>query len=86
METAEMQFLTRGKGRLALVGVTILSVLAVALGTFLPVAFASGQGETREFTVDASRFSYSPNRLRINLVAYSPYGDYAAFLKKRGIQ
>jgi cytochrome c oxidase subunit 2 len=62
-----MQFLTRGKGRLALVGVTGLSVLAVALGTFLPVAFASGQGETREFILEASRFSYSPQRLRVNL-------------------
>jgi heme/copper-type cytochrome/quinol oxidase subunit 2 len=37
------------------------------LGTFLPIAFASGQGETREFILEASRFSYSPNRLRVNL-------------------
>ncbi len=67
MESVEMQFLRRRGGRVALVGVIILSVLAVALGTFLPVAFASGEGETREFIVDASRFSYSPNRLRVNL-------------------
>ena len=54
-------------GRLALIGVVSLSLLAVALGTFLPVAFASGGGETREFVIDARRFAYSPNRLRVNL-------------------
>jgi len=62
-----MRFLTGGRGRLALVGVVVLSVLALVLGTFLPVAFAGGQGETREFILEASRFSYSPNRLRVNL-------------------
>ncbi len=62
-----MQFITGRKGRLALVGVVSLSLLAVALGTYLPVAFASGQGETREFVIDARRFAYSPNRLRVNL-------------------
>jgi cytochrome c oxidase subunit 2 len=62
-----MQFLTVGRGWMALVGVASLSVLAVALGTYLPVAFASGQGETHEFIVEASKFSYSPERLRVNL-------------------
>jgi cytochrome c oxidase subunit 2 len=62
-----MQFLTGRKGRLALIGVVSISLLAVTLGTFLPVAFASGQGETREFVIDARRFAYSPNRLRVNL-------------------
>ncbi|MFV2044541.1 MAG: hypothetical protein ACC700_15070, partial [Anaerolineales bacterium] len=62
-----MQFLTRGGGRLALAGVVSLSVLALVLGTVLPVALASGEGETREFILEASRFSYSPNRLRVNL-------------------
>ncbi len=62
-----MQLLAVRRGWLTLVGVATLSVLAVALGTYLPVAFASGQGETREFIVEASRFSYSPERLNVNL-------------------
>ncbi len=64
-----MQFLTGRTSWLALVAVASLSVLAVALGTFLPVAFASGQAETREFIVEASKFSYSPERPRVNLGA-----------------
>ncbi len=62
-----MQFLIGRSGWLALVGVISLAVLAIALGTYLPVALASSQGETRELIVDASRFSYSPERLRVNL-------------------
>jgi len=62
-----MQFLRRRGGRVALVGVVSISVLALVLGTFLPVALASGEGEEREFILEASRFSYSPNRLRVNL-------------------
>ncbi len=52
-------------GWLALLAVAGLSVVAVALGTFLPVAFAGGQGGTREFIVEASKFAYSPERLRV---------------------
>lgn len=62
-----MQFITGRTGRVALVGVVSISLLAVALGTYLPVAFASSQGETREFIVDARRFAYSPNRLTVNI-------------------
>lgn len=60
-----MRFWTGRSGWLALLVATAVSVLAVAAGTFIPVALASGQGETREFVVEASKFSYSPYRINV---------------------
>jgi len=49
---------------LALGGVVLVALLAVALGSFLP--WPGSQAQTREFTIEASKFSYSPERLRVN--------------------
>lgn len=61
-----MRFWIERSGWLALLAVATVSVLAVAAGTFIPVALAGGQGETREFVVEASKFSYSPHRIHVN--------------------
>jgi cytochrome c oxidase subunit 2 len=52
------------KGWLALLGVVLLALAAVALGSHLP--FPSGESKARSFTVEASRFAYSPERIRVN--------------------
>lgn len=49
---------------LALSGVVLISLLAVGLGNFLPLPAESPQ--TREFTISAHQFSYSPERIRVN--------------------
>lgn len=61
-----MRFWIGRSGWLALLAVATVSVLAVAAGTFIPVALAGGQGGTREFVVEASKFSYSPHRIHVN--------------------
>ncbi len=54
----------RRKGALALAGVMVIAVLAVALGSYFPRR--GGSAVTREFTVSARRFSYSPERLLVH--------------------
>lgn len=54
------------RGWLPLVAAAALAIGAVAAGTFVPVALAGSQGETREFVVEASKFSYSPYRLTVH--------------------
>jgi len=52
------------KGWLALLAVALLAALAVALGNRLPAT--SDQPQTKSFVVEASRFAYSPERIRVN--------------------
>lgn len=54
-------------GWLALMAAASLALAAVAAGSFLPAAFASSQGETREFVIEARTFEYSPSRIEVNL-------------------
>jgi len=63
--TRLLGFLRQHSLGLALLGVAFVAVLAVTLGSFLPRAFASNHGETREFVIEASKFAYSPERLRV---------------------
>ena len=49
---------------LALAAVVAFSLLAVSLGSLLP--FPTAEAKTREFTLEASQFSYSPYRLEVN--------------------
>ncbi len=49
---------------LALVGVVLLAVVGVGIGKYLP--FPSHQPRTVEYTLKASTFSYSPERIRVN--------------------
>ncbi len=49
---------------LVLGGVVLVSLLSVWLGSFLP--FPSEAPQTREFTVTARQFSYSPERISVN--------------------
>lgn len=39
-------------------------MLAVAVGTFVPLP--AGNPQTREITLEASRFAYSPERVKVN--------------------
>lgn len=45
-------------------GVVLISLLSVALGSLLPLP--SPDPQTREFTVSAKQFSYSPERISVN--------------------
>jgi len=44
--------------------VAVLSALAVAAGSFIP--FPTAKPQTREITLEASRFAYSPERIKVN--------------------
>lgn len=57
-------FIRRHSLWLALAGVVLVSLLSVALGGFLPLPAEAPQ--TREFTVSARQFSYSPERISVN--------------------
>lgn len=57
-------FVRRHSLWLALTGVVLISLLSVALGSFLPLP--SPDPQTREFTVTARQFSYSPERISVN--------------------
>ncbi len=57
-------FVRRHSLWLALGGVVLISLLSVALGSFLP--FPTGAPQTREITVGAKQFSYSPERISVN--------------------
>ena len=61
-----MRFWIGRSGWLSLLVVATVSVLAVAAGTLMPAALASNQGTMREFTIEASKFSYSPHRISVN--------------------
>jgi len=56
--------LTAYKGWLALLGVAIVTVLAVAIGNF--VSFSGGEPQTKSFTIEARQFSYTPERISVN--------------------
>ena len=56
----------RRRGWLALVAVAVVATVAVAMGSFLPSAFASSHGQTREFVIEARKFEYSPSRIEVN--------------------
>lgn len=58
------RWLFRHWGWLAVGAVAGLSALAVAAGSFIP--FPAGKPETREITLEASRFAYSPERIEVN--------------------
>lgn len=58
------EFIRRHSLWLALGGVVLISLLSVWLGSFLP--FPSAAPQTREFTVGARQFSYSPERISVN--------------------
>jgi len=47
-----------------LIAAVSLSVLAVAAGSFLP--FPADTPQTREVTLEARRFAYSPERIEVN--------------------
>ncbi len=49
---------------LLLAGVVLISLLSVRLGGFLPLSAAAPQ--TREFSIDARQFAYSPERISVN--------------------
>lgn len=51
-------------GWLALAGVVLLALLAVSVGSLLP--FPTSGAKTRQFTLSAEQFAYSPYRLRVN--------------------
>ncbi|MDP2950731.1 MAG: cupredoxin domain-containing protein [Chloroflexota bacterium] len=57
-------FMRRHTLWLALGGVVLISLLSVGLGSFLPLP--TGAPQTREFTVSAKQFSYSPERISVN--------------------
>ena len=57
-------FIRRHSLWLALGGVVLISLLSVALGSLLPLP--SPDPQTREFTVSAKQFSYSPERISVN--------------------
>lgn len=44
--------------------VAVLSAMAVAAGSFIP--FPTAKPQTREITLDASRYAYSPERITVN--------------------
>ncbi len=50
-------------GWVALLGVVVLSIGAVALGTYFP--WAARHGRVREVVLEAKRFAYSPQRLNV---------------------
>jgi len=52
------------RGWVALAIVVLLSVLAVALGSYLPMPL--GQPKTRSFNLEARQWAYTPERLRVN--------------------
>lgn len=58
------EFVRRHSLWLALTGVVLISLLSVGLGSFLPLP--SPDPQTREFTVGAKQFSYSPERISVN--------------------
>ena len=58
------EFVRRHSLWLALTGVVLISLLSVPLGSFLPLP--SPDPQTREFTVNARKFSYSPERISVN--------------------
>ena len=45
-------------------GVAALSALAVAAGSFIP--FPTAKPQTREITLEATRYAYSPERIKVN--------------------
>lgn len=57
-------FVRRQSLWLGLAGVVLISLLSVSLGNLLPLPAAAPQ--TREFTVSARQFSYSPERIGVN--------------------
>jgi len=44
--------------------VAVLSAMAVAAGSFIP--FPTAKPQTREIRLEASRFAYSPERIKVN--------------------
>jgi heme/copper-type cytochrome/quinol oxidase subunit 2 len=56
--------LFRHWGWLAVAAVAVLSAMAVAAGSFIP--FPTARPQTREIRLEASRFSYSPERMTVN--------------------
>lgn len=51
-------------GWLAISAVVGLSVLAVVAGSFVPLP--TGTPQTREITLEAARYAYSPERIKVN--------------------
>lgn len=58
------RFVGRHSLWLALGSVVLISLLSVWLGSLLPLS--SGSPQTREFTVSARQFAYSPERITVN--------------------
>ena len=51
-------------GWVAAAAVAVLSAVAVAAGSFIP--FPTAKPQTREITLEARRFAYSPERITVN--------------------